>query len=183
MRNTDTMLGLIRERGRKGLPLERVYRLRYEPDLYFAAYGKIYRNQGVMTPGSTAETADGMSQEKIAPIIKALRDGIFRWHPVRRTYIPKKNGKMRPLGMPTWTDKLVQEVIRLILEAYYEPQMSDCSHGFRPERGCATALEEITYGWSGTVWFIEGDISQCFDKLDHQVLLKILRERNGEALA
>jgi retron-type reverse transcriptase len=117
MRNTNTILGLIRERGRKGLPLERVYRLLYEPDLYVTAYGKIYRNQGAMTPGITAETADGMSQEKIATIIKALRDGTFRWHPVKRTYIPKKNGKMRPLGMPTWTDKLVQEVIRLILEA------------------------------------------------------------------
>jgi group II intron reverse transcriptase/maturase len=175
MRNTNTILGLIRERGRKGLPLERVYRLLYEPDLYVTAYGKIYRNQGAMTPGITAETADGMSQEKIATIIKALRDGTFRWHPVKRTYIPKKNGKMRPLGMPTWTDKLVQEVIRLILEAYYEPQFSERSHGFRPQRGCATALKEISYSWTGVAWFIEGDISQCFDKLDHQIMLEILR--------
>ena len=176
MRTTDTILGLIRERGRKGLPLERVYRLLYEPDLYLRAYGKIYRNQGAMTPGSTAETVDGMSQEKIGAIIKALRDGTFQWRPVRRTYIPKKSGKMRPLGMPTWSDKLLQEVIRLILEAYYEPQFSERSHGFRPERGCATALKEVSHAWTGVVWFIEGDISQCFDKLDHRVMLEILRE-------
>ena len=163
MRDTNTILGLIRERGRKGLPLERVYRLLYNPELYLTAYGKIYRNAGAMTPGATEETVDGMSQAKIATIIKALRDGVYRWTPVRRTYIPKKNGKMRPLGMPTWSDKLVQEVVRMILEAYYEPQFSDHSHGFRPERGCHTALQEIYHNWVGTTWFIEGDISQCFD--------------------
>ena len=101
MRDTDTMLGLIRERGRKGLPLERVYRLLYNPNLYLTAYGKIYRNNGAMTPGATGETVDGMSQAKIGTIIKALQDGMYQWTPVRRTYIPKKSGKMRPLGMPT----------------------------------------------------------------------------------
>ena len=177
MRDTTTIMGLIRERGRKGLPLERVYRLLYNPELYLTAYGKIYRNAGAMTQGATEETVDGMSQAKIATIVKALRDGMYRWAPVRRTYIPKKNGKMRPLGMPTWSDKLVQEVMRMILEAYYEPQFSDHSHGFRPERGCHTALQEVYHNWVGTTWFIEGDISQCFDKLDHDILLSILRER------
>src|SRR2546425_8644728 len=177
MRDTNTIMGLIRERGRKGLPLERVSRLLYNPELYLTAYGKIYRNAGAMTPGTTEETGDSMSQEKIATLIKTLRDGRYRWTPVRRTYIPKKNGKMRPLGMPTWSDKLVQEVIRLVLEAYYEPQFSDHSHGFRPERGCHTALREIYYNWHGTTWFIEGDISQCFDKLDHELLLKTLEEK------
>ena len=116
-----------------------------------------------------------MSLDKIETIIKALRDDTFQWRPARRVYIPKKNGKKRPLGLPDWSDKLVQEVIRLLLNAYYEPQFSNHSHGFRPERGCHTALREVKR-WDGAAWFIEGDISKCFDKLDHQVLLTILRE-------
>jgi len=143
--------------------------------LYLTAYGKLYRNKGAMTEGTTEETVEGMSQEKIERIIKALRDGTFRWKPVRRVYIPKKDGKKRPLGLPDWSSKLVQEVIRLILNAYYEPQFSEYSHGFRPERGCHTALREVKK-WDGTTWFIEGDISKCFDKLDHQILLSILQE-------
>jgi group II intron reverse transcriptase/maturase len=175
MRETNTILGLIHERGEKGLPLERVYRLMYNPSLYLTAYGKIYRNKGAMTEGVTEETVDGMSLDKIETIIKALRDDTFQWRPARRVYIPKKNGQLRPLGLPDWSDKLVQEVMRLLLNAYYEPQFSDHSHGFRPERGCHTALREIKK-WDGTAWFIEGDISKCFDKLDHQVLLTILKE-------
>jgi group II intron reverse transcriptase/maturase len=175
MRETNSILGLIHERGKKGLPLERVYRLMYNPSLYLTAYGKIYRNKGAMTEGVTEETAEGMSLDKIETIIRALRDDMFQWKPVRRVYIPKKSGKLRPLGLADWTDKLVQEVIRLLLNAYYEPQWSSHSHGFRPERGCHTALREIKK-WDGTAWFIEGDISKCFDKLDHQVLLIILRE-------
>jgi group II intron reverse transcriptase/maturase len=175
MRETNSILGLLHERGEKGLPLERVYRLMYNPGLYLTAYGKIYRNKGVMTEGVTEETVDAMSLDKIETIIKALRDGTFQWRPAKRVYIPKKNGKLRPLGLPDWTDKLVQEVMRLLLNAYYEPQFSNHSHGFRPERGCHTALRDIKT-WDGTAWFIEGDISKCFDKLDHQVLLTILRE-------
>jgi len=177
MRTADTILGLIKERGKKGLPLERVYKLLYNRDLYLMAYGKIYRNKGAMTHGVTDETPDGMSLAKIDAIIEVLRDERYQWLPARRTYIPKKNGKKRPLGMPVWSDKLVQEVIRLILEAYYEPQFSEHSHGFRPERGCHTALREIHYKWKGTTWFIEGDISQCFDKLDHELLLATISER------
>jgi group II intron reverse transcriptase/maturase len=175
MRQTDTILGLIHERGKKGLPLERGQRQLYNQNLYLTAYGKIYRNKGAMTKGSTEETVDGMSLDKIDTIIKALRDGRFQWRPARRVYIPKKSGKMRPLGLPCWTDKIVQEVIRMILNAYYEPKFSEHSHGFRPERGCHTALREIRK-WDGTTWFIEGDISKCFDKLSHDLLLSILRE-------
>ncbi|GER90645.1 hypothetical protein KDW_48070 [Dictyobacter vulcani] len=129
-----------------------------------------------MTKGVTNETPDGMSLEKIDTIINTLREEKYRWKPARRVYIPKKNGKRRPLGMPTWSDKLLQEVIRSILEAYFEPQFSPHSHGFRPDRGCHTALREIYQNWSGTTWFIEGDISACFDKLDHQLLLNTLQE-------
>ncbi|SRR6266496_351858 len=177
MQTAAAYLELIRERGKKGLPLERVYRQLFNKDLFLTAYGKIYRNKGAMTHGVTDETPDGMSLEKIDAIIEALRDERYQGLPARRTYIPKKNGKKRPLGMPVWSDKLVQEVIRLILEAYYEPQFSDHSHGFRLERGCHTALKEVYYNWLGTAWFMEGDISQCFDKLDHELLLKTLGEK------
>jgi group II intron reverse transcriptase/maturase len=176
MRNAETILVVIHERGSQGLPLEQVYRLLFNRNLYLAASGKIYRNDGAMTPGSTGETVDGMSQAKIDAIIEAIRSERYRWTPVRRTYIPKTNGKQRPLGIPTWSDKLLQEVIRMILESYYEPQFSGHSHGFRRERGCHTALREIKETWLGTVWFIEGDISGYFDNIDHEVLLSALAE-------
>src|SRR5439155_6587327 len=126
---------------------------------------------------STSETADMMTLEKIDTIIDAIRNERYRWTPVRRAYIEKKNSKKkRTLGLPVWSDKLLQEVIRMILSAYYEPQFSDCSHGFRPERGCHTALREIDRNWLGTTWFVEGDIKACFDSLDHQILLDSLAE-------
>src|SRR5262249_13212538 len=130
-----------------------------------------------MTPGACGETADGMSLAKIGSIIAALRCERFRFQPVKRVYIPKKSGKLRPLGLPSWSDKLVGEVVRLLLEAYYEPQFSGRSHGFRPGRGCHTALTEVAVNWSGTTWFVEGDISDCFGSLDHEVLLSILAEK------
>ena len=175
MRNAETVLSVIRERGSKGLHLEDVYRQLYNQELYLRAYGRIYSNDGAMTAGTTTETVDGMSQDKINDIIEAIRFERWQWTPVRRTEIPKKNGKTRPLGIPTWSDKLLQEVMRSILEAYYEPQFSEASHGFRPNRGCHTALETIEYEWKGTKWFIEGDIKGCFDNIDHTILLGILR--------
>jgi len=177
MRDADTVLGVIQERGRRRLPLEGLYRQLYNRDLYLRAYGRIYRNDGAMTPGSTPETVDAMSLAKIDALIGLLRQERYRWTPVRRTYIPKKSGKLRPLGLPTWSDKLLQEVIRSLLEAYYEPQFSPHSHGFRAGRGCHTALGEITRHWRGVKWYIEGDLVQCFDRLDHTVLLGILSEQ------
>lgn len=178
MQNAETYLGLIRERGKAGLPLERVYRQLFNQELYLMAYGKIYRNKGAMTPGSTDETADGMSMAKIDTIIEALQYERYQWKPVRRVSIEKKNStKKRALGLPTWSDKLVQEVIRLILDSYYEPQFSRWSHGFRPEKGCHTALRDIYQTWAGTTWYIEGDISACFDSLDHSILLSLLAEK------
>jgi group II intron reverse transcriptase/maturase len=177
MRTAETVLNIIRERGKKGLPLEDVYRQLFNPDLYLRGYGHIYSNDGAMTKGTTTETIDAMSLTKIDSIIKELRDERYQWTPVRRVHIPKKNGKTRPLGIPTWSDKLLQEVMRSILEAYYEPQFSDLSYGFRPNRGCHTALRDISQTWIGTKWFIEGDIKGCFDNIDHQVLLTTLREK------
>ncbi len=177
MQSTETVLGVLRERGRRGLPCDELYRQMFNPQLYLLAYGRIYSNQGAMTPGATQETADGMSLGKIERIIDAMRHERYRFAPVRRIFIPKKNGKLRPLGLPTWSDKLVGEVVRLLLEAYYEPRFSHHSHGFRPRRGCHTALREVADIWTGTTWFIEGDISDCFGSLDHDTLIRILSER------
>ncbi|MGL4617774.1 MAG: reverse transcriptase domain-containing protein [Chroococcidiopsis sp.] len=177
MRNATTVLNIIRERGQRGLPLERLYRQLYNRELYLRAYGKLYANKGAMTPGATSETVDQMSLDKIDRIIAALRQERYRWKPVRRIYIPKRNGKRRPLGMPSWSDKLLQEVIRSLLEAYYEPQFSTHSHGFRAGRGCHSALHEITRQWKGVKWFIEGDICAFFDRIDRSILVKILRQK------
>lgn len=177
MRNAETVLGVICERGRQGLPLEDIYRQLYNRDLYLRAYGRLYRNDGAMTPGATAETVDAMSLAKIDALIDGLRHERYRWTPVRRTYVPKRSGKLCPLGLPTWSDKLLQEVIRSILESYYDPQFSPHSHGFRSGRGCHTALREMTKHWRGVKWFIEGDIRQCFESLDPTVLVSILREK------
>lgn len=177
MRTAETILTVIRERGTQGLPLERVYRLLFNPNLYLRAYARLYPNKGAMTKGSTTETVDGMSLAKIEKLIDNVRHERYRWTPVRRVHIPKPNGKMRPLGLPTWSDKLLQEVMRSLLEAYYEPQFSTNSHGFRPNHGCHTALQDVQIAWTGTRWFIEGDIAQYFDTINHATLIEMLGER------
>jgi group II intron reverse transcriptase/maturase len=178
MQNAETVVDILRARGRRGLPCDELYRQLFNPALFLLAYGRIYANDGAMTPGAGGETADGMSLAKIGRIIDALRHERYRFQPVKRVYIPKKNSrKMRPLGLPSWSDKLVGEVVRILLEAYYEPRFSGRSHGFRPGRGCHTALTEVARTWTGTTWFIEGDISDCFGSLDHSVLLGILAEK------
>jgi group II intron reverse transcriptase/maturase len=177
MQSAETVLDVLRERGRRGLPCDELYRQLFNRNLYLMAYGRIYSNKGAMTPGVTGETADGMSLEKIDHIIDAMRHERYRFSPARRIYIPKRNGKLRPLGLPTWSDKLVGEVVRLLLEAYYEPTFSDHSYGFRPGRGCHTALRKVAETWTGTTWFIEGDLSDCFGSFDHQIMLDILAEK------
>jgi group II intron reverse transcriptase/maturase len=177
MQEAAVVLSVLRERGRKGLPCTQLYRQMFNRDLYLLAYGNIYSNQGAMTPGVSDETADGMSGGKISQIIELMRGEKYRFAPARRVYIPKKNGKLRPLGLPPWSDKLVGEVVRLLLEAYYEPVFSDRSHGFRKGRGCHTALRDIRETWTGVTWFVEGDISDCFGSLDHGILLRILAEK------
>jgi group II intron reverse transcriptase/maturase len=176
MRTAETILNINQDRGKRRLPLDDVYRQLYNPDMYLRSYTKLYKNDGAMTPGTTGETVDGMSLEKIDRVIGAIRCEQWKWPPVRRIYIEKPKGGKRPLGMPDWSPKVVQDIIRSILEAYYEPQFSDRSHGFRPKKGCQTALTEIYNIWKGTKWFIEGDIKGCFDNIDHYTLMNILRE-------
>ena len=160
----------------------RVYRYLQRPDIYFLAYKNLYANNGAATPGVDNDTADGFNEEKIALIIKSLSDGTYTPKPVRRTYIKKKqSNKMRPLGLPTFTDKLVQEAIRMILEAIYEPVFCDTSHGFRPNRSCHTALGKITKGFNGVKWFVEGDIKGCFDNISHNVLAGFIEKKVKDA--
>jgi retron-type reverse transcriptase len=157
MLETQEYLKLVRRRGEKGLELSRIYRNMRRRELFLLAYSNLYANTGAMTPGIDPEdTVDGMSLERIDNIIETLANGEYTWTPVRRTYIEKKSSsKMRPLGIPGWNDKLVQEVMKFILEAYFEPQFRDCSHGFRPNKGCHTALRDVWYIGTGTRWFIE----------------------------
>src|SRR5262249_30503482 len=178
MQNAETVLSVLRERGRRGLPCNQLYRQLFNPQMYELAYGRIYSNKGAMTAGTDGETADGMSLGKMGRIIDAVRHERYRFKPAWRIYIPKKDtSKTRPLGLPSWSDKLVGEVIRLLLEAYYEPTFSGRSHGFRSRRGCHTALSEVANTWKGTTWFIEGDIADCFGSFDHQVMLSTLAEK------
>lgn len=161
----------------------KLYRYLLRPDIYFVAYKNLYANNGAATKGVNEDTADGFSEAKIDSIIKALADETYQPMPVRRTYIQKKNNrkKLRPLGIPTFTDKLVQEVLRMILEAVYEPIFLDVSHGFRPRRSCHTALKQLRREFNGTRWFVEGDIKGCFDNINHAVLVGLLSNKIKDA--
>lgn len=156
---------------------ERLYRYLFSEEMFAVAYQRIYAKQGNMTPGTDGKTIDEMSLERIERLIVSLKDESYQPHPARRVYIPKKNGKKRPLGIPSFEDKLVQEIVRLLLEAIYEGHFEGASHGFRPHRSCHTALGMIQKSFAGAKWFIEGDIKGFFDNIDHNVLINILRER------
>lgn len=155
----------------------RLYRYLLREDIYYSAYQKLYANKGAATKGIDNDTADGFGIKYVNSLIQDLSNGTYRPKPVRREYIKKANGKMRPLGIPSFRDKLLQEVIRRFLEAIYEPQFSDNSHGFRPNRSCHTALKQARCYFVGAKWFIEGDIKGCFDNIDHSVLIEILERR------
>ena len=159
----------------------KLFRYLLRPDIYYVAYQNLYANNGASTKGVNEDTADGFSEEKVNAIIEALRNGTYKPEPVRRTYIKKKNGKLRPLGLPTFTDKLVQDAIRMVLQAVYEPIFSNYSHGFRPGRSCHTALAQLKHEFVGAKWFVEGDIKGCFDNIDHSVLLGIIGKKIKDA--
>lgn len=177
MLNASKYLNIVKARGESRKPLERVYRLIRQPDILKMAYMNLYANDGATTPGTDPQDIiDGMTIQRIHNLSDELGEGKFRWKPVRQAYRDKRDGGKRPLGIPGWKEKMVQEAMRLILAAYYEPQFSNLSHGFRTGRGCHTALTQITHagGWTGTKWFIEGDIRGCFDNINHNKLIEIL---------
>lgn len=178
MRNPIDVLNSLKSKAK--IPTyhyERLYRNLYNSEFFLQAYYNIYAKPGNMTPGADGQTIDGMGMERIEKLIASLKDHSYQPHPARRTYIKKKNGKLRPLGIPSFDDKLVQEVVRMLLEAIYEPTFSNYSHGFRPHRSCHTALTQLQRNFSGAKWFIEGDIKSFFDNIDHAVLIGILRRR------
>lgn len=178
MRNPERVLNSLTEQNKKtNYRFERLYRIMFNEEMYYQAYQKLYANPGNMTKGSDGKTIDGMSISTVEQLIEAIRDESYQPAPSRRTYILKKDGKKRALGIPSFGDKLVQEVIRMILGAIYEGYFEDSSHGFRPKRSCHTALISIQKTFTGTKWFIEGDIKGFFDNIDHDVLIAILAER------
>lgn len=183
MKPTMEILTKLQENSKKNHDevFTRLYRYLLRPDIYYVAYQHLYSNKGAGTKGITDDTADGFSEIYIENIIEALKNEMYQPKPVRRTYIKKSNGKMRPLGLPVFTDKLIQEAIRMILEAIYEPIFSDYSHGFRPARSCHTALAQIKKEFTGARWFIEGDIKGCFDNINHAVLVEIINQKIKDA--
>ena len=178
MRSPERVLNSLNEHSKdSSYKFERLYRILFNEELFYVAYQKIASNGGSTTKGSDGRSIDEMSLARIETLIASLKDESYQPHPSRRVHIPKKNGKARPLGIPAFEDKLVQEVVRMILEAIYEGHFETTSHGFRPKRSCHTALLHIQKTFSGAKWFIEGDIKGFFDNIDHDVLVGILRER------
>ena len=179
MRNPIAVLKSLTEKSMdKSYKFQRLYRNLYNPEFYWLAYKNIYANKGSMTAGADGSTMDNMSEKRVGKIIASLQDRSYQPTPARREYIAKKNSnKKRPLGIPGANDKLVQEVVRMILESIFEPNFSKNSHGFRPKRSCHTALLQIHDTFTGTHWFVEGDIQACFDSFDHQVIIELLRRR------
>jgi len=178
MRSPDRVLESLRSKAcYSDYGYERLYRNLYNPEFYLQAYQNIYAKEGNLTEGTDGLTIDGMSTRRIDKLIASLKDYSYKPHPARRTYIPKANNKKRPLGIPSFNDKLLQEVVRMIMESIYEPTFSVHCHGFRPKRSCHTALLELKTRFTGVKWFIEGDIKGCFDNVDHHVLVGLLRRR------
>ena len=178
MRNPEQVLNILA--GHSNEPeykYERLYRILFNEQMFFVAYQRMYAKPGNMTPGTDGKTEDEMSIDRINKLIESIKDETYSPNPAKRIYIPKKNGKMRPLGIPSFEDKLVQEAVRMVLEAIYEGHFEWTSHGFRPNRSCHTALKSLQNNFNGAKWFIEGDIKGFFDNIDHNVLIEIMKGR------
>ena len=177
-RSPEKVLNSLTEHsGNLNYKFERLYRILFNKEMYYVAYQRIYAKPGNMTAGSDGKTIDQMNLTRIEKLIASIKDESYQPQPSKRIYIPKKNGKMRPLGIPAFEDKLLQEAVRMVLEAIYEGQFENTSHGFRPKRSCHTALAQLQTTFSGVKWFVEGDIQGFFDNINHQILIDTLKER------
>lgn len=180
-RNPSSGITMLEELARQSkYGKSKVWNILLNPDIHVIAYNTIKGNDGAMTPGIDGKTLDGTSMEKILKNIEKLKQHTYQFKPIRRVYIPKKNGKLRPLGIPGPDDKIIQRVMALILEAIYDheknPIFKDTSHGFRRGKSTHTALKYITQ-WVGADWFIEGDIKGYFDNINHNILADMLKEK------
>ena len=182
MQKAEIVLSMLGQKAKEdnAFVFDRLYRNLFNPDFYLLAYNNIYDKEGNLTEGTDQTTIDGFNMRLVEKLIEEMKTETYRPKAVRRVYIPKKNGKLRPLGVPTFRDKLVQEVVRLILQAIYEPTFLDSSHGFRPQRSCHTALLQIKTTCKGTNWVIEGDIKGFFDNISFEKLLEILSRKIGD---
>lgn len=177
MRNPKLVLDNLTSKAKdKDYKFQRLYRNLYNPEFYYIAYEKVQKKEGSMTKGTDDKTVDGMSKERIENLIHKIKNESYQPNPTKRVYIPKKNGDKRPLGIPSTEDKMIQEIVRMILEAIYDPKFSDDSHGFRPNKSCHTALENTKVKFNGARWFVEGDIKGFFDNIDHHILIKLLKK-------
>jgi group II intron reverse transcriptase/maturase len=170
-------LDALREISQQGKQMNGLFRLLENPVIWHEAYAKIYSNKGAMTPGVDGITLDGFSEERVMSIMERLKNGTYRFQPVRRTYVPKKNGKKRPLGISSGDDKLIQEVVRILLERIYEPVFVNSSHGFRPGHSPHTALKHIAEEWTAAKWLIDMDIRDYFTTISHSLLMGFLRKK------
>lgn len=177
-KTSKALSGISKATLHPGVRIKHLFRIMTHcPDLWMLAYSKIYSNRGAITPGVNENTLDGMSIERINRLIELLKSDEYQPQPARRAYVPKKNGKLRPLGMPSGDDKLIQEVARILLELIYEPVFTESSHGFRPERSCHTALTLISRTWKGLKWVVDMDIQGFFDNIDHEKMIEILEKK------
>jgi group II intron reverse transcriptase/maturase len=179
MQKAEVVLAVLRRQSMqsKDFVFDRLYRNLFNPDFYMLAYSNLYAKEDNMTPGTDGKTIDGFNIGLIDGIIEKLRQETYYPKPSRRTYIPKKNWKLRPLGIPSFEDKLVREVLRMLLAAIYEPIFKETSHGFRPERNCHTALLQVKRDGCRTTWAVEGNIKGLFDNIDHEILLGLLSKK------
>lgn len=179
MQNAEVVLSMLVQKSIQNseFVFDRLYRNLFNPDFYLLAYSNIYAKEGNMREGIAKSTVDGFNLQKVEEIITMLKTETYYPQPVRSVSIPQKHGAPRSLNIPSFQDKLVQEVLRLLLQAIYEPLFKDTSHGFRPGRSCHTALVQLKTTCKGTNWALEGDIKGCFDTLNHGKLLKILSQK------
>ena len=156
---------------------QKVKHILCDTEVLIAAYSRIRSNQGAMTPGVDKETLDGIRREDFDKIARQIATGQFAFKPSKRIEIPKPKGGTRSLGIPSPRDKIVQEAMRMILEAIYEPTFANFSHGFRPNRSCHSALNYVKLKFGSANWFIESDIKKCFDSFDHKLIIELLKEK------